>query len=397
MMILSSKYIDDEYKENLKHYKFTGKDNSIYYNYVISPICNVITNYIPKWIVPNTVTVIGWVLNVISLILTIVYGGWKGCNYFPSWVCYYSSISYSAYIYLDAIDGKQARRLNASSPLGVLFDHGSDACTSFMISIITGSFFYFNNVLQYLLIFFPLTFTFFMNFIEEYYTGVLDLPVINGVEEGSIYVSLTMFLSGYFGPEIFEKKINIFSFQIKFSELNAALVFIGASLHCLKCVYDIMVKIERGKICQFLKNCFFFIFFSLSLISVIFLNDSIIVKEYPKLFLMIYGIEIAKVYGIIQVSQLIGSPLRIYRKVFVIPLLVLLIHSCVFYLIKPFAIVSVDVLLIFFLFWNFLSWLHYVYFCSEECCDILNIKRFSLGKRYHNRLSFGEEMKIRKI
>jgi phosphatidylglycerophosphate synthase len=37
------------------------------------------------------------------------------------------SIGLFVYQSLDAIDGKQARRTNSSSPLGELFDHGCDA------------------------------------------------------------------------------------------------------------------------------------------------------------------------------------------------------------------------------------------------------------------------------
>ena len=46
--------------------------------------------------------------------------------------------------------------------------------------------------------------------------------------------------------------------------------------------------------------------------------------------------------------------------------------------------------------WNFLSWLHYVYFCSEEICEVLNINRFLPGKKYASRPAYGEEEKIEK-
>ena len=86
-MSLIKKYIEDQYIQNLKKYKYKGKDNSIYYEYIISPICDKITSYLPKWLLPNTITVIGWFLNFLSVILTIYYGGWKGNDYLPSWVC----------------------------------------------------------------------------------------------------------------------------------------------------------------------------------------------------------------------------------------------------------------------------------------------------------------------
>eukprot|EP01018_Ginkgo_biloba_P034939 Gb_06918 [translate_table: standard] len=39
----------------------------------------------------------------------------------------------------DAVDGKQARRTNSSSPLGELFDHGCDALTCAFESMAFGS------------------------------------------------------------------------------------------------------------------------------------------------------------------------------------------------------------------------------------------------------------------
>ena len=101
----------------------------------------------------------------------------------------------------------------------------------------------------------------------------------------------------------------------------------------------------------------------------------------------------AKIYCIMQVCQIINSPLRIYKPVFLIPMLILLVHSIFYYFFKYALFVSVDVLIITFLALNFLSWLHYVYFISEEMCEILNIHRFYPGKRYSNRPSYIENTK----
>ena len=62
------KYIEAQYIDNLKNYKYRGGDNSIYYYYVISPICNFMVSYFPKWLAPNLVTVSGWFLNLFNLI-----------------------------------------------------------------------------------------------------------------------------------------------------------------------------------------------------------------------------------------------------------------------------------------------------------------------------------------
>jgi phosphatidylglycerophosphate synthase len=56
----------------------------------------------------------------------------KQINYFkvPSWVLLLCAIGLFVYQTLDAIDGKQARRTESSTPLGELFDHGCDAIST---------------------------------------------------------------------------------------------------------------------------------------------------------------------------------------------------------------------------------------------------------------------------
>ena len=382
-MSFHSKYIEDQYIDNVKNYKYQGDDNSIYYKYIISPVCNFLVNYFPTWLAPNLITISGWFLNLFNLILTIYYGGWKGCDYFPSWVCYITGFSYSLYIYLDAIDGKQARKLNASSPLGLLFDHGTDACTTFYVSIVSGSILYFNNIYQYLLIYFPIMTTFFFNTWEEYYMGKLVLPAFNGVEEGSVIILIIYILSGIYGTSLFFYEINIFNkLSIKFNELAALITLIGGCIFSIQSFFGVLLKIPKNKIVDALKNSLIYFLFIGSLMSVISLNDSIIVRDYPKFLILTYGFQFAKIMGALQVSHILNSPFKVYRAVFLIPLLSLLIHSIIFYFTGKVFIINIDILICASFVWNFLSWAHFVYFCSEELCEILNINRFVLGERY---------------
>ena len=381
--MLTFKYIDDKYINNLKAYKYKGGDNSIYYNYVISPVCNFIVKYTPKCIAPNVITISGFFINLINLIITTYYGGWKGSDYYPPWVCYFTSFSYSFYIYLDALDGKQARRLNASSPLGLLFDHGTDACSSFYVPIVTGSISYYNNIYQYLLLYFPIMTTFFFNTWEEYYTGELVLPAFNGVEEGSVIISVAHLFSGIYGTSLFFKSINIFGFfNCNFNIFCGLGTFIGGIIFTIYSFFGVLLSIPRNKILNALKTSLIYFLFLGSLMSVIILNDSIIVKEYPKFLIIIYGLLFAKMMGILQVSHILKSPFEVYRPAFLVPLLSVLIHSIIYFFSGKAFIINVDVLLYIIFVWNFFSWLHFTYYCSEEICEILNINRFVLGPKY---------------
>jgi phosphatidylglycerophosphate synthase len=48
----------------------------------------------------------------------------------PAWSYFLCGLGLFIYQSLDAIDGKQARRTNSSTPLGELFDHGCDAIST---------------------------------------------------------------------------------------------------------------------------------------------------------------------------------------------------------------------------------------------------------------------------
>lgn len=50
----------------------------------------------------------------------------------PAWVFYLTSFLMFAYLILDGLDGKQARKTGSSSPLGQLFDHGCDSICCFV-------------------------------------------------------------------------------------------------------------------------------------------------------------------------------------------------------------------------------------------------------------------------
>lgn len=53
----------------------------------------------------------------------------------PRWASALCALGLFFYQSLDAIDGKQARRTNSSSPLGELFDHGCDSISTVFVAL----------------------------------------------------------------------------------------------------------------------------------------------------------------------------------------------------------------------------------------------------------------------
>jgi hypothetical protein len=49
-------YIPKNKLSNVRNYKYSGVDNSITYEYIISPLCQwIVENIIPSWMAPNLV------------------------------------------------------------------------------------------------------------------------------------------------------------------------------------------------------------------------------------------------------------------------------------------------------------------------------------------------------
>ena len=384
-------YIKEKYINNLLNYKYKGDDLSIFNVYVINPFCNYIVNYFPTWLAPNVITISGIFFNLANSILTTYYGGWKGCDHFPPWVCFFVPISYSLYILLDYTDGKQARRLKASSPLGLLIDHGVDSFAPLFVTINLGILCGFEDFYQYFMLYYGIVFTFFLNTWEEYYVGELVLPIIHGVSEGTLLIDYLCFVSGIDGTKYYLK--NSEWFGIKRSDLLGVVVVIGGTMFGFLSIIGVLRRIPKKNVGSALKNTIILGLFFLALLSIQFLGDSVILKKYPRFLIVVFGFLFAKLMGILQLSHILGAPFNPYRPIFLVPIFSLLIHNVFYYFTGLNLLVSIDAVIIGVFIFNVISWAHFVYFCSEEICELCNIHRFVLGKRYPDRKQYGEEDK----
>ena len=372
-------YIKKDYYENIKTYKYKGGDLSLTYKYFISPLCEYLITYIPPYIAPNTITTLGFLLNIFYFTLTTYSTGLKGSNEIPSYICYLSSISYFTYNILDNCDGKQARKTNSSSPLGLLIDHGTDACTTFFIVLGFGSIIGIDNILYYSMLYLMTTSAFYLSTWEEYVTGELILPIFNGVSDGMVIIVFFEVFTGINGGKFWVRKFKLFNFDIQFNWFLCFIGMIGGIFFCFLSVYHVLKKVDKGKIYGSFYHVLFYFFFFFCFFCVCFCNyDSYVVENYPKIVILTFGFFFAKIMGLMQLSHIMKSYFNPYNFVNVFPLFILMFYSIVegwFKLDLPF---SVDVWIWIVLIYNFLCWVHFVYFCTSEMCQILNIKVFSI-------------------
>ncbi|KAG2022349.1 cholinephosphotransferase [Coprinopsis cinerea AmutBmut pab1-1] len=205
-------YIPQHLLENLRAYKYRGVDKSIFSRYVLNKYWNWLVTLWPLNVAPNTITLLGLSIVVFNFATLIYYDplylverdGFEGP---PHWVYFTWGVGLFLYQSLDAIDGKQARRTGMAGPLGELFDHGCDALNTTLETLLAcralglgRSWWTVASQLATLANFYLTTW-------EEYHTGVLFLGYFSGPAEGIIIIVVIYFISGFYGPLVWENKI----------------------------------------------------------------------------------------------------------------------------------------------------------------------------------------------
>jgi phosphatidylglycerophosphate synthase len=183
---------------NLRHYKYAGVDNSLYYEHFASPLAKWVTEaFVPLWVAPNLITVIGFVIALVSHFVLASYTPTLTEDY-PSCVALLCAITTFLYQTLDNMDGKQARRTGTSSPLGQLFDHGCDSIVLTVFSINIAALMHLQGVKFAVLFTLNMT-AFYVTHWEEFHTHKFMLPIVNGPNEGILTIMLLCLAAAAFG------------------------------------------------------------------------------------------------------------------------------------------------------------------------------------------------------
>jgi ethanolaminephosphotransferase len=201
--LLRRKFITNEGIQNIKNHKYKGG--------VYTPIDNAMNHFwyysvefFPRTLAPNAITLIGLLFNLSSMFIILFYTTHLSGDV-PNWVFIYFAITLFIYQTFDAVDGKQARRIGMSSPLGQLFDHGCDAVQSGMLSLII---IYILNIGENIFlirsVLFSTIFIFYIANWAEYFTGVLITSNNGlGVTEIQFVLMFISVLTGIYGREIY--------------------------------------------------------------------------------------------------------------------------------------------------------------------------------------------------
>ena len=157
----------------------------------------------PMWMAPNLITLIGFVvLASQALVFALIDPSLQ--LYQPAWAYFYAAIATFFYQTMDAADGKQARRIGKSTPLGQLFDHGCDCIgMTFLMYNVMASFRMGEDINACYLTLMIGVVLFYSSNWSEYHTHVLMTSNgYFGVTEVQLAICLINICSGIFSPDI---------------------------------------------------------------------------------------------------------------------------------------------------------------------------------------------------
>jgi len=190
-------------------------------------MCDYLVTLLPVTIAPNVITIAGFMCVFFCLIVMGFLYGLEAEGPVDGWFKCMTGVLFFTYTVLDNMDGKQARRCGSGSPMGMLVDHGFDAITAIMASILQPRFFQIGNGMVAFICFLMPTIPFYYCNFSEYYTGVLNLPAISGPDESEFLFCVLCFASAYVGDELLtNQQINFGFGDQKFSHVLAYFIVI---------------------------------------------------------------------------------------------------------------------------------------------------------------------------
>jgi ethanolaminephosphotransferase len=213
----SSFYYSDKELEKIKNYKSgITIDKSLIYKYLVSPFCAFCVQFLPSWIAPNLLTLLGLVCNIISFFLAVIYLPDNPNP--PRWVYLACAFLIFSYMILDNCDGKQAVRTGNCSPLGELLDHGCDSQIISMGVLTTG--YVILSEINVLPVWVALGMgAFYLAHWQEYFCNFLELGYFNGPTEAEVSVIIIYLLTYFTGPSWWKTQYSLISIKFTPSEL----------------------------------------------------------------------------------------------------------------------------------------------------------------------------------
>lgn len=227
---------------NLDEHKYSSSGSTLLDPF-FQPFWRWLVEQMPMSLAPNAITSIGLFINVVTCTLLICQSP-NGEDDPPAWSLILCAVGLFVYQALDAIDGKQARRTNSSTPLGELFDHGCDAVsTVFVVTALSVAL----RLGQWPWFMFTICFVsmsaFYTAHWQTYVTGSLKFGKVD-VTEAQFTMYAIFLLTGLFGDSIWSATLPVLGVQVRFVP---SLIGLAGSFSSILGNLDIISQGGKGK------------------------------------------------------------------------------------------------------------------------------------------------------
>jgi len=256
--------------------------------------------------------------------------------------------------------------------LGLLFDHGCDAMTTWVTSMTLFTVLQFGNgwvsIFGYIIVMVP----FFCATWEEYYLDGLYLPIVNGPNEGSLGVITLFIVSGAAGCSMWTNSpTGILNCEIVFSVFCAL-----AIITVLGNIYNVFKK-GRQVFLPAMFNMITVTYMSITMVVVLYWSYTNVYAKIPRVFLYFVGFSFAKLAGHLQASHVAGEPFNQFRKSIWFSFTVLNINTIIGAVTKGNNI-DEETLMYCLLAWAIIAHVHFILNIISQFTTVLGIKCFKV-------------------
>ncbi|XP_069477122.1 ethanolaminephosphotransferase 1-like [Ambystoma mexicanum] len=313
------RYVTAEQLAGFDKYKYSAVDTNPLSVYVMQHLWNKVVTVVPVWIAPNVLTFSGFVLILINYFI-LSFFDWHYTTSvgfhepIPTWVWLFAALATFCAYGLDSIDGKHARRIGCSGPLGELFDHGLD---SWAASLFTLSLFsVFGSAAEvpgltvqtmfYTTLVVMMAFT--LSHWEKYNTGVLFLPWV--YDTSQVAITAIYLLTAAWGVQAWHRPVIL---GYHFTDVLLAML-LGCSLFLSvpQTLYNVLMaylkktlkkdSLHEGLL-PLLSPCLLFVL----LTSWVHLSPCDILAKQPRQFLWMVGVVFSNVTCRLIICQMTNT------------------------------------------------------------------------------------------
>ncbi|XP_053562859.1 choline/ethanolaminephosphotransferase 1 isoform X2 [Bombina bombina] len=281
---------------------------------------------VPTWIAPNLITIVGLLINIFTTVILVYYCP-TATEVAPVWTYLSCAIGLFIYQSLDAIDGKQARRTNSSTPLGELFDHGCDSLSTVFVVLGTCIAVQLGTNPDWLFFCcFAGMFMFYCAHWQTYVSGTLRFGIFD-VTETELSVIVIQLLTGTMGPGFWNETVPVLNIPVK---LVPALCTVAGTVFSCTNYFRVIFTGGVGKNGSTIAGTsvlspMLHIGSVIILATMIYKKSAVqLFEKHPCLYILAFGFVSAKVTNKLVVAHMTKSEMHLHDTAFIGPALLFL-------------------------------------------------------------------------